>query len=88
MLGRSFHPSQWFEEGERPDPEDNLMWVYRQTSDGTFVVGFYDPERKWHEESSHRDRGSAATRVHWLNGGKLPAEGVREAAERGFHSKG
>ena len=34
-----------------------------------WAVGFYDPNKEWHEESRHASRDEAAARVHWLNGG-------------------
>jgi len=46
------------------------MYVYISNRDGDiqFVVGFYDPSGKWHTESDHVTRESAADRVHYLNG--------------------
>lgn len=48
------------------------MYVYiRAKDDGhtVFVVGFYDPQGKWHPESDHETKEAAAQRCHWLNGG-------------------
>lgn len=47
------------------------MYVYIPCSDYdiAFVVGFYDPTGKWHGESDHQTKESAAERVRWLNGG-------------------
>lgn len=45
------------------------MWVYIRGEPGLWVVGFYDPQGKWHADSDYALRESAAQRVHWLNGG-------------------
>ena len=47
-----------------------IMYVYINHQDGeiNFIVGFYDTNGKWHTESDHITRESAAERVHWLNG--------------------
>lgn len=47
------------------------MYVYVNARDGDiqFVVGFFDPSGKWHAESDHQTRESAAARVAYLNGG-------------------
>ena len=48
------------------------MYVYIESEhgpDGTlYTVGFYSPDGKWHPESDHDSRESAAERVHYLNG--------------------
>lgn len=48
------------------------MYVYRPCNDGDiqYVVGFFDPSGKWIAESDHTTLESAASRVHYLNGGK------------------
>lgn len=46
------------------------MWVYKRTEPGLWTVGFYDPQGKWHTDNDYGDPESAATRVHWLNGGQ------------------
>lgn len=48
------------------------MYVYILNRDGdiNFVVGFYSPDGKFHAESDHVTRESAAERVSYLNGGK------------------
>ena len=75
MMESSFEPRQWFEERDwGPDEkEDRIMWVYRRSDDhpGLWAVGFYSPDREWHEDSLHQESNSAALRVRWLNGGKL-----------------
>ena len=46
------------------------MYVYIRCNDGDiqFIVGYYSPDGKWHTESDHITRESAAERVHYLNG--------------------
>ena len=46
------------------------MYVYIRSEPGLWTVGFYDPSGKWYAESDHDTRESAATRVHYLNGGR------------------
>lgn len=45
------------------------MYVYLHTGLNSWSVGFYDPNRKWIEESIHPTSEDAAARVHYLNGG-------------------
>jgi hypothetical protein len=49
--------------------EMNTTWVYVQSEPGLLTVGFYDPNGKWHSDSDHDSRESAAARVQTLNGG-------------------
>lgn len=63
------------------ESERNLLWT----------VGFYDPNGDWQPESDHRSPEAAASRTHWLNGGKdhiaaaavtdpfMPSDGVWQA---------
>lgn len=52
------------------------MYVYIQSEQGLYTVGFYSPDGKWHAESDHSDKEDAAERAHYLNGGKLdPSHG-------------
>lgn len=70
MLKRSFHPAEWFAKDDHFEAvrEEKIMWVYFQS--GTrFKVGWYDPDRVWHEDTDWGSRESAAARVHYLNGG-------------------
>lgn len=46
------------------------MGVYERTEPKLWTVGFYDPQGKWHTDNDYGDPESAATRVHWLNGGQ------------------
>ena len=46
------------------------MYVYQQTEQGLWTVGFYTPKGEWIPESDHGSATSAARRVHWLNGGQ------------------
>jgi len=45
------------------------MYVYIQTENELWTVGFYSPNGKWNPESDHTTKNSAASRVHYLNGG-------------------
>ena len=45
------------------------LWLHRPTSPGRWEVGFFDATGGWCPESVHVEPGSAADRVHWLNGG-------------------
>lgn len=44
------------------------MWVYIISEPHLFTVGFYDPSGKWHSDSDHDTRESAAARCAFLNG--------------------
>lgn len=46
------------------------MWVYIKSEDNLWTVGFYNPAGRWHPESDHDSRKSAAARVNYLNGGE------------------
>lgn len=46
-----------------------IRWVYLKTEPRLWTVGFYDPSGKWIPDSDHHNRGDAADRVHYLNGG-------------------
>lgn len=46
-----------------------MSWLYQTFEPGLWTVGFYTPEGGWVPESDWDDRGDAAARVHWLNGG-------------------
>lgn len=75
VLRKCFQPRQWFSEDGEPDPfviadEDAFMWVYRENSDSSFVVGYYAPDGTWFSESSFRTKEEAANRVNFLNGGQ------------------
>ena len=71
-MARSFSPRQWFEDMDWDENElggDRPMWVYRQIEPGLWAVGFYSPEKEWIEESRHKTKDAAASRVRWLSGG-------------------
>lgn len=74
MLARSFAPHQWFmQDWDRnsdgtPEPEDKIMWVYRQVS-GNYHVGFYTPDGSWTLDGVYDSKEEAVERVHYLNGG-------------------
>ena len=44
------------------------MYVYIQSEQFLWTVGFYRPDGTWEPESDHGTRDEAAERVHWLNG--------------------
>ena len=48
-----------------------------------YTVGFYKPDGSFESESDHGDKGEAADRVAWLNGGAPMAviEAMRGAAD-------
>jgi len=48
------------------------MYVYIQSesSPPLWTVGFYTPDGRWHSDSDHDSRESAAARVRYLNGGR------------------
>lgn len=48
------------------------MYVYIETKSTNWSVGFFDPQGKFHEESNYNHPESAAKRVAWLNGEKIP----------------
>ncbi len=51
------------------------MYVYIDSEiHRLWTVGFYSPDGKWHPESDHESKESAAKRVHYLNGGKEEAK--------------
>lgn len=45
------------------------MWVYINTEDCLWTVGFYDPSGEWHSDSDWQSKKAAGDRVHYLNGG-------------------
>ena len=60
------------------------MYVYKRTEPGLWTVGFYSPDGKWHPESDHEARESAAERVAWLNGSRPTVpQHIQEALNRG-----
>lgn len=75
---KCFQPRQWFYDDDGTEcnlyMEDVLMWVYRKDNDGSWIVGFYMPDKTWVTESRYdaTDEGKdkAAARVNYLNGGK------------------
>ena len=74
MFALSFHPSQWWERDddkqEQEQQRGKLMWVFRRIEDGSWQVGFYCPEGKWHSDGGlcYETSAAAATRCSWLNG--------------------
>jgi hypothetical protein len=55
-----------------------MSYVFIQSEEHLWTVGFYSPDGKWHSESDHDDQDEAATRVHFLNGGKDQANASTE----------
>jgi len=47
-----------------------FMYVYIKSEPQLYTVGFYAPNGKWIPESDYDTKESAASRVHYLNGGK------------------
>ena len=47
-----------------------MSWIYIESQRGLWTVGFYGPDGKFVPESDHETTTDAATRVHYLNGGK------------------
>ena len=50
------------------------MYVYIQSEPGLWTVGFYDPSGKWHPDSDHKNRETAADRVAYLNGSHIETD--------------
>lgn len=48
---------------------NGTSYVYRNTAQWMYQVGFYTPDGKWEFESSYTSALAAGERVHWLNGG-------------------
>lgn len=69
VIARSFQPRQWFPHGFDDDCGGDIMWVYRPSEDGDWLVGFFYPDGCWFTESKFQDKDQAAARVNWLNGG-------------------
>lgn len=44
------------------------MWFYIKSETNLYTVGFEDQSGKWHTDSDHDSKESAAARVHYLNG--------------------
>jgi hypothetical protein len=51
------------------------MYVYKQTDEKQWTVGYYDPKGEWRAETTHDNFRSAAQRVHYLNGGEVQGAG-------------
>lgn len=45
------------------------MYVYIQSEQNLWTVGFYSPTSGFISESDWPNKEEAANRVHWLNGG-------------------
>lgn len=56
-------------------------YVYVESEHNLYTVGFYDPSGKWHPDSDHDSTESAASRVHYLNGG----DGQQEKELEEYH---
>jgi hypothetical protein len=83
MLIQSHSPGDWFlqEDGTSPSSERAApggppvanegfkMWVYRQSTDGWWEVGYYDPKGQWFRDSRWRSRDEARAQCSYLNGG-------------------
>lgn len=51
-----------------------MSYVYIRSEPTVYTVGFYSPEGAWHSDSDFGSRDKAAERVHYLNGGNVPAK--------------
>jgi hypothetical protein len=58
-----------------------MSYVYRQTEQKLWTVGYYDPKDKWHSESDHASSDAAADRTAWLNGSTVQKLGVSADAK-------
>lgn len=63
-----FHPQQWWSRDF--NEEGTLMWVYRQTDNGRFAVGYFLPDRTFFTDGTYPSKEDAAARVNYLNGGQ------------------
>lgn len=45
-------------------------WLYIKTEPRLWTTGFYRPDGTFEPDEDFGDKGLAARRVHWLNGGK------------------
>lgn len=60
-----------------------MTWLYKQTEETLWTVGFYTPDGKWEPESDHGSPDEATQRVRWLNGAQDdPAETEDRAVKR------
>jgi hypothetical protein len=83
MNRKSWNPRQWFEDGDSPATDDTsqyelenkIMWVYRRSQKdygfSSYEVGYYAPDKTWNSDSDGLTKEQAASRVHFLNGGRL-----------------
>ena len=55
------------------------LWLYRQTAEQEWQVGWFDSLDQWCIDSSHTRSADAADRVHWLNG--APSISIEPAAQ-------
>ena len=47
------------------------MYVFVESEEGLWTVGFYAPLGRWISESAHLDKEKAAARTRYLNGGSI-----------------
>jgi hypothetical protein len=50
------------------------MYVFLETSPGTYTVGFHAPGSVWHAESDFTTKEDAVARMRFLNGGPDPTK--------------
>lgn len=56
------------------------MYVYKQSEQGLFTVGYYEPgTNNWIAERDYDQRGTAAARCNYLNGGAEEILKLQEA---------
>jgi anaerobic selenocysteine-containing dehydrogenase len=79
MVARSWQPRDWFagvddrDDDRRGITEGKVMWVYSKSTNTkgiSYLVGYFDPQGAWHQESEWDRREDAAARVNYLNGGQ------------------
>jgi len=47
------------------------MYVFVESEEELWTVGFYDPLGRWMSESDHSSSEKAAARTNYLNGGSI-----------------
>lgn len=68
--------------GEHPEGlRRRPTWVYVRSEPNLFTVGFYALDDKWHSDSDHDTKESAAEKVNFLNGNCEITKDLLEALE-------
>jgi hypothetical protein len=58
------------------------MYVYIKTEPRLWTVGFFTPDGRREAETDYSSPEEAATRVHWLNGGRIQELIQQQAPEQ------